>query len=94
MQVSKRTGFDAPIISVIDENLAAPLEVPIFDVWLRPYRYRKDCDLINRGVGADTQSPATNEEQSLNAYYDDVSADRWLYAEIIECSPPAAKILC
>jgi hypothetical protein len=46
----------------------------------------KDCN-HNKG----TQSPATKEDQLLNAYYDDVMADRWLHAEIIEGSPPAAR---
>ncbi|MFA5964226.1 MAG: LITAF-like zinc ribbon domain-containing protein [Sphingomonas sp.] len=31
------------------------------------------------------------EEQLLNAYYDDVENERWLYAEIVEGSPPGAK---
>lgn len=30
-------------------------------------------------------------EQLLNAYYDDVENERWLYAEIVEGSPPGAK---
>lgn len=46
----------------------------------------KDC---NHAKG--TQSPATEEAQLLHAYYDDVTADRWLYAEIVEGSPPAAR---
>lgn len=31
------------------------------------------------------------KEQLLNAYYDDVENERWLYAEIVEGSPPGAK---
>ena len=31
------------------------------------------------------------EEQLLHAYYDDISGQRWLYAAIVEGSPPAAK---
>lgn len=31
------------------------------------------------------------EDQLLNAYYDDVSDERWLYAEIVQGSPPGAK---
>lgn len=45
----------------------------------------KDC---NHGKG--TAFSAEAAEQWLNAYYDNISADRWLYAEIIEGSPPAA----
>ena len=45
----------------------------------------KDC---NHGKGTLTAGAAP--EQWLNAYYDDVTADRWLYATIIESSPPAA----
>lgn len=45
----------------------------------------KDC---NHGKG--TAFPAEAAEQWLNAYYDDISADRWLYAEIVEGSPTAA----
>lgn len=46
----------------------------------------KDCN-HNKG----TQSPETEEEQLVNAYYDDVTSDRWLYAEIVEGTPPGAK---
>ena len=46
----------------------------------------KDC---NHAKG--TKSPSAASEQMLNAYYDDLTEDRWLYAEIVEGSPPAAK---
>ncbi|MDF1635583.1 hypothetical protein [Mycoplana sp. MJR14] len=45
----------------------------------------KDC---NHGKG--TAFSAEAAEQWLNAYYDDISADRWLYAEIVEGAPPVA----
>lgn len=48
----------------------------------------KDC---NHDKG--TQAPATAEDQLLNAYYDNVTDDRWLYAEIVEGSPPGARFL-
>jgi len=32
-----------------------------------------------------------DEDQLLNAYYDDVSDGRWLYAEIVQGAPPGAK---
>ena len=45
----------------------------------------KDCN-HNKG----TLGPNSQETQFLHAYYDDVTADRWLYAEIVEGSPPGA----
>lgn len=45
----------------------------------------KDC---NHGKG--TVFPTEAAEQWLNAYYDDISVDRWLFAEIVEGAPPAA----
>lgn len=45
----------------------------------------KDCN-HNKG----TLGPDASETQFLHAYYDDVTADRWLYAEIVEGSPPGA----
>lgn len=46
----------------------------------------KDC---NHSKG--TSLPTTANTQWMNAYYDDVTADRWLYAEIVPSSPPGAK---
>jgi 5-methylcytosine-specific restriction endonuclease McrA len=46
----------------------------------------KDCN-HDKGI----KSPETAEEQFLNAYFDDVSNSRWLYAEIIESSPPGSR---
>ncbi len=43
----------------------------------------KDCN-HNKG----TLGPNSQESQFLHAYYDDVTHDRWLYAEIVEGSPP------
>jgi 5-methylcytosine-specific restriction endonuclease McrA len=45
----------------------------------------KDCN-HNKG----TAFPVEASAQFLNPYYDDVTSDRWLYAEIIEASPPGA----
>jgi len=46
----------------------------------------KDCN-HNKG----TLVPNSEETQFFHAYYDDVTADRWLYAEIVEGSPPGAR---
>lgn len=46
----------------------------------------KDC---NHAKG--TTAAAVAEEQLLNAYYDDVTTDRWLFAEIVEGTPAAAR---
>lgn len=46
----------------------------------------KDC---NHAKG--TKIPVNTDDQLLNAYYDDVTADRWLFAELVEVSPPAAR---
>ena len=46
----------------------------------------KDC---NHAKGAEL--PAAEEDQLLNAYYDDVMGEPWLYAKIIKGSPAAAK---
>lgn len=45
----------------------------------------KDC---NHRKGDSLAKNAS--EKWLNAYYDDVTADRWLYANIVEGSPPIA----
>lgn len=45
----------------------------------------KDCN-HNKG----TLGPSSVETQFLHAYYDDVTHDRWLYADIVEGSPPGA----
>lgn len=45
----------------------------------------KDC---NHHKG--TTGPVSAETQFLHAYYDDLTADRWLFAEILEGSPPGA----
>jgi len=45
----------------------------------------KDCN-HNKG----TLGPNSAETQFFHAYYDDITADRWLYAEIVEGSPPGA----
>ncbi len=37
-----------------------------------------------------TSGPNSPETQFLHAYYDDLTADRWLYAAILEGSPPGA----
>lgn len=46
----------------------------------------KDCNHTKGNLVLDAV-----EEQLLNAYYDDVSNQRWLYASIVEGSPPGAK---
>jgi 5-methylcytosine-specific restriction endonuclease McrA len=45
----------------------------------------KDCN-HNKG----TAGPDASETQFLHAYYDDLTADRWLYAQIVQGSPPGA----
>ncbi|MFN3549178.1 MAG: HNH endonuclease [Mesorhizobium sp.] len=45
----------------------------------------KDCN-HNKG----TAGPVSAETQFLHAYYDDVTGDRWLYAQIVQGSPPGA----
>lgn len=45
----------------------------------------KDCN-HNKG----TLGPNSVDTQFFHAYYDDVTADRWLYANIVEGSPPGA----
>lgn len=45
----------------------------------------KDCN-HNKG----TLGPNSQDTQFLHAYYEDLTQDRWLYAEIVEGSPPGA----
>jgi hypothetical protein len=45
----------------------------------------KDCNHNKGALG-----PNSAETQFLHAYFDDITADRWLYAEIVEGSPPGA----
>jgi len=73
-------------VSTLDHSLPKAGH-PVFAV--TPVNLIPCCKDCNHAKG--TQSPATEEDQLLNAYYDDVTADRWLYAEVIEGSPPAAR---
>lgn len=45
----------------------------------------KDCN-HNKG----TAGPVSADTQFLHAYYDDLTDDRWLYAQIVQGSPPGA----
>jgi len=45
----------------------------------------KDCN-HNKG----TAGPVSAETEFLHAYYDDLTGDRWLYAGIVQGSPPGA----
>lgn len=47
------------------------------------------CDRCNKKKGNAACDVA--EAQFLHAYYDDITNDRWLHAEIIETSPPSAR---
>jgi hypothetical protein len=73
-------------VSTLDHSLPKAAH-PTFAV--TPINLIPSCKDCNHGKGS--RSPASEEEQLLNAYYDDVSADCWLYAEIVEGSPPAAR---
>jgi hypothetical protein len=73
-------------VSTLDHSLPKAVH-PAFAV--TPINLIPCCKDCNHNKG--TQSPATKEDQLLNAYYDDVMADRWLHAEVIEGSPPAAR---
>jgi hypothetical protein len=73
-------------VSTLDHSLPKS-DYPAFAV--TPINLVPCCKDCNHAKG--TQAPATKEDQLLNAYYDDVTAERWLYAEIIEGSPPAAR---
>jgi hypothetical protein len=53
-----------------------------------PVNLVPSCGKCNHIKGR--HSPKSSAEQLLNPYYDDVSADRWLHATIVEGSPPAA----
>jgi hypothetical protein len=76
------------IVSTLDHSLPKAAH-PAFAV--TPINLIPCCKDCNHHKG--THSPAAEEDQLLNAYYDDVMADRWLYAEIIEGSPPAARFV-
>jgi hypothetical protein len=74
------------IVSTLDHSLPKATH-PVFAV--TPINLVPCCKDCNHAKGV--QSPLTKEDQLLNAYYDDITADRWLYAEIVEGSPPAAR---
>jgi hypothetical protein len=73
-------------VSTLDHSLPKAAH-PTFAV--TPINLIPSCKDCNHGKG--NRSPTTSEDQLLNAYYDDVTADCWLYAEIVEGSPPAAR---
>ena len=73
-------------VSTLDHSLPKTAH-PAFAV--TPVNLIPCCQDCNHAKG--TQSPGTKEDQLLNAYYDDVTADCWLHAEIIPGSPPAAR---
>jgi hypothetical protein len=45
-----------------------------------------DCNYAKLAV-----VPASEEEQSLHPYFDDVSTEKWLVATVLETSPPALR---
>lgn len=72
-------------VSTLDHTLPKKRH-PIFAV--TPINLIPCCKDCNHNKG--TSAPADAVSQFLNAYYDDVTADRWLYAEIVNGSPPGA----
>lgn len=72
-------------VSTLDHSLPKASH-PAFSV--TPINLIPCCKDCNHAKGI--ESPVTEEDQLLNAYYDDVTVDRWLYAAIVEGSPPAA----
>lgn len=72
-------------VSTLDHTLPKALHPALAVTPINLVPCCKDC---NHSKG--TVSPTEAAEQWLNAYYDDISADRWLYAEVVEGAPPAA----
>ena len=54
-----------------------------------PFNLVPSCSDCNKAKLAD--NPTSSESQTLHPYYDDVTNEQWLFAEVIEESPPAAK---
>jgi len=72
-------------VSTLDHTLPKTLHPALAVTPINLVPCCKDCN-HNKG----TLAPADPQAQFLNAYYDDISGDRWLFASIIESSPPAA----
>lgn len=73
------------IVSTLDHSLPKANH-PLFAV--TPVNLVPCCKDCNHAKG--TQTATAEEEQLLHPYYDDVTADRWLFAEIVRGRPPGA----
>lgn len=74
------------IVSTLDHSLPKASHPALAVTPINLIPCCKDC---NHAKG--TQYPLIEEDQFMNAYYDNVAGDRWLYAVIVEGSPPAAR---
>lgn len=72
-------------VSTLDHSLPKSLHPALAVTPVNLIPCCKDC---NHNKGA--LEPNSVETQFFHAYYDDITADRWLYAEIIEGAPPGA----
>lgn len=72
-------------VSTLDHTLAKAQHPALAVTPINLVPCCKDC---NHGKGTAFAGEAA--ERWLNAYYDDVTADRWLYAMVVEGSPPIA----
>ena len=72
-------------VSTLDHSLAKARHPALA---VTPFNLIPCCKDCNHNKG--TLGPNSAETQFLHAYYDDVTQDRWLYAEIVEGSPPGA----
>ncbi len=72
-------------VSTLDHSLGKA-EYPVLAV--TPINLIPCCKDCNHKKG--TAAALTPETQFLHAYYDDLTADRWLYAQIVQGSPPGA----
>lgn len=74
------------VVSTLDHTLAKT-QHPVFAV--TPINLVPSCKDCNHTKG--TLTALTENEQLLNAYYDDAMTDPWLSAEVIAGAPPAAR---
>jgi len=73
-------------VSTLDHFLPKS-KFPIFSVL--PYNLVPSCKDCNTGKG--TNFATEEEKQTLHPYYDNYTAEQWLYAEVLETSPVSVK---
>ncbi|MFY0584338.1 HNH endonuclease [Cystobacter fuscus] len=72
--------------STLDHHLPKALFSPLAVAPTNLIPACRDCNITKR-----TSRPTTAGDQTFHPYFDDFGTDRWLYADVVESSPPAVR---